>query len=77
MAAVVVPQSKYVSIRQRTALSSSGAGHQRDICTYSGRRESNPHDQLGRLVTHSGPSPQLTALTRRYGISTQRRRLFG
>jgi len=34
-------------------------------------------DQLGRLVTHSGPSPQLTALTRRYGISTQRPRLFG
>jgi len=45
-----------------------------------GRRQKvklNPHDQLGRLVTHSGPSLKMTALTRRYGISTQQRCLFG
>ena len=35
------------------------AEHARNLCQFSGglrngRRESNPHDQLGRLVTHSG-----------------------
>jgi hypothetical protein len=35
----------------------------------SGRRESNPHYQLGRLETNSGRPVELAALTRRYGIS--------
>ena len=39
---------------------------------WSGRRESNPYDQLGRLVTHSGRSLQFAAVTRRYGLSTSR-----
>ncbi len=43
----------------------------------SGRRESNPHDQLGRLVTHSGPPLQLVAVTRRYNISAPPCCLFG
>jgi hypothetical protein len=30
----------------------------------SGRRESNPHDQLGRLATDSGGPPQLASVTR-------------
>jgi hypothetical protein len=43
----------------------------------SERRESNPHDQLGRLVTHSGRALQLAAVTSRYDISAPLRWLFG
>ena len=43
----------------------------------SGRWESNPHDQLGRLVTHSGRLRPFATVTRRYSISTLLRRLFG
>ncbi len=43
----------------------------------SGRRESNPRDQLGRLVTHSDRPSQLAAVTRRYGVSIPLRCLFG
>ncbi len=49
----------------------------KEIFSRSGRRESNPHDQLGRLVTHPGRSFQLAAVTRRYTISTPLRFLFG
>ena len=34
----------------------------------SGRRGSNPHDQLGRLVTHPGRMLQFAAMTRTYNI---------
>jgi hypothetical protein len=47
------------------------------ILVESGRRESNPHDQLGRLVTHSGRPRPFAALTRIYDIPTALRRLFG
>src|SRR5262249_54857742 len=42
----------------------------------SGRRESNPHDQLGRLVTDSGRPIQFAAVIRRYGTSNLRCALF-
>ncbi len=43
---------------------------------WSGRRESNPHDQLGRLVTHPGWPLRFAGVTRRYGISIPPRCLF-
>jgi hypothetical protein len=43
----------------------------------SGRRESNPHGQLGRLDTHFGWLPQFVAVTGRYIISNPLGRLFG
>jgi hypothetical protein len=44
---------------------------------WSGRRESNPHDQLGRLVAHPGRTLQLAAMTRTYKISAPLFRTFG
>ena len=44
---------------------------------WSGRRESNPHDQLGRVVTDPGRPIQFATVTRRYGVSTLQRCLFG
>jgi hypothetical protein len=43
----------------------------------SGRRESNPHDQLGRLVTHSRSPRQSATVTSRYSVPAPLRRLFG
>ena len=43
----------------------------------SGRRESNPHDQLGRVVTDPGRPIQFASVTSRFGIFTLKWSLFG
>ncbi len=43
----------------------------------SGRRESNPREQPGRLVTHPGRPLQFAAMTRAYTISASLCRTFG
>jgi len=43
----------------------------------SGRRESNPHDQLGRLVSYSGRLFQLASVNREYSVSIPARGSLG
>jgi hypothetical protein len=47
------------------------------ILVESGRRESNPHDQLGELLAYSGRRLQSVPVSRRYAISAPLRCRFG
>jgi hypothetical protein len=51
--------------------------HRSAVVVVAAWRESNPHDQLGRLLAHSGRPLRFTAVTRQYTISTLLFCLFG
>jgi hypothetical protein len=59
------------------ALLGAGKRDLRSRVLLGGRQESNPHSQLGRLVSQPSRLTQLMAMTRRYDILTPLRCLFG